>query len=102
MTAIRNGDDDVPRPAVYQCPSHPGFESNESKIHPSLYALVILKSGRQAYLKMVDRRRTPTARLSPWTTRPELTRAEAVEIENRMTGPRRGGKFQSSPWLALR
>ena len=103
MTAIRNGDDDVPRPAVYQCPSHPGFESNESKIHPSLYAPVILKSGRQSYLKIVDRATDlPTTQLSPWTIGPELTHAEAVEIENRMTGPHRGGKFQSSPWLALR
>jgi prepilin-type N-terminal cleavage/methylation domain-containing protein len=103
MTAIRNGDDDAPRPAVYVCPSHPGFDSNESKIHPSLYALVISESGQRTLLRMVDRATDlPTTQLSPWSIGPELTQAEAVDEERRMMGPHRAGRFQASPWLTIK
>jgi prepilin-type N-terminal cleavage/methylation domain-containing protein len=103
LTALQDGRRDVLRPAVFECPSHPEFDMIKPGIQTNLYAMVISRPerGRVGGFGIVDRAVDLTAdELALWWIGPENLPSEWGAVQRRMTGPHRGGSF-NSVWLRV-
>jgi hypothetical protein len=99
LTALKDEKPDIPRPAVFDCPSRPGFDVEKLGIQPNCYAIVIYRpEGRRKsrrYFLVADRGTDLTTdELAPWWVGPELSTAEFGDAMKDLTGPHRGGTYQ--------